>query len=441
MKRIPKATGLVLSIACLVVLCAGIAAVGSLSAPSTAAASRPGAAGDYVVLAWNDLGMHCYNPNFDEIGVLPPWNTLWAQVLRVGDPPQIVTTGVTVTFFFADNTDSATKSNFWDPNPHATGQNAELLFGLSGPLAPNIGLTGVGLSGTMQAEDDHFVAEGIPLTEFRDSAPTTPYPYQLATVVVRDAGTGDELARAVVVAPVSTEMHCDNCHYDRGPGNEDYATGVVDLNILYQHDDENSEEYPAGYGLLVDRRPVLCADCHASNALSLKGVAGIPSLSNAIHDKHEGKVSDDLDGCYNCHPGPQTQCLRDVMSTRYDMDCVICHGGMEDVSKNPDPWFNEPRCDNAGCHSAYQQDQALYRHSKEHGGVYCAACHDSPHAIAPSAQANDALKFIAWQGHAGPLDTCTVCHASAPPDPGPHGTTTAPRTRVYLPFVVRSGLP
>ena len=41
----------------------------------------------YVVLAWNDLGMHCYIRNFQDLGVLPPFNNLWAQVIKVGDPP------------------------------------------------------------------------------------------------------------------------------------------------------------------------------------------------------------------------------------------------------------------------------------------------------------------------------------------------------------------
>ena len=112
------------------------------------------------------------------------------------------------------------------------------------------------------------------------------------------------------------------------------------------------------------------------------------------------------------------------MYTDFNMDCVACHGGMLDVSQNPNPWLNEPRCDSAACHgSAYQQDQALYRMSTDHGGVYCAACHNSPHAIAPSAEANDALKFIGLQGHDGPVDTCIVCHASWPTEAGPHGMT------------------
>lgn len=434
-------TKLLLVSLCLVMgICAGVVSVSALEPPSkTSLLAESEADGDLVVLAWNDLGMHCYNGDFNDMGVLPPWNTLWAQVVRVGDPPQIITAGISVTFSFADNTYSTGKSNFWDANPHSPGQNAQLLFGLSSPLPPEVGLTGTGMSGAMAVEHDHFVAEGIPLTEFRDSAPTTPYPYQLATVVVHDAATGQELARTEVVAPVSTEMHCDNCHYDNGPGNEGLSTGVVEQNILSQHDEENRHEYPPGAGDLMANRPVLCADCHASNALGMQGLPGIPSLSEAIHEQHRGEVPDNLEGCYGCHPGPQTQCLRGVMYTDFNMDCADCHGGMQAVSQNPNPWLNEPRCDNAACHgSAFQQDQALYRFSIDHGGVYCAACHDSPHAIAPSAEANDAIKFMGWQGHNGPLDTCIVCHTSRPAGAGPHGIIF---TQVYLPLILRGASP
>jgi hypothetical protein len=75
--------------------------------------------------------------------------------------------------------------------------------------------------------------------------------------------------------------------------------------------------------------------------------------------------------------------------------------------------------------------------STGHGGVRCAGCHDSPHAIAKSSQPNDAIKFIAWQGHAGTLSKCTACHATEPTDAGPHGIFSpfgAPH-RLYLPSV------
>ena len=102
-----------------------------------------------------------------------------------------------------------------------------------------MGLAGKGLSGTMDAQGDHFDAKWIPLTEYSDSNPTVRDPYQLATVVVRDAKTQVELTRTTVVAPVSTEMHCDNCHYNNGPGNEGISSATVEQNILKKHDEEN----------------------------------------------------------------------------------------------------------------------------------------------------------------------------------------------------------
>jgi len=30
--------------------------------------------GQYVVLGWNDLGMHCYNRDFQDLAVLPPYS-------------------------------------------------------------------------------------------------------------------------------------------------------------------------------------------------------------------------------------------------------------------------------------------------------------------------------------------------------------------------------
>lgn len=367
-------------------------------------------AAQYVVLAWNDLGMHCYNQDFRDLAVLPPYNTLWAQVVEVGDPPRIVTEGITVHYSFPDNTYSVGKTNFWS--------YAQQLFGVN--LPPNIGLTGKGLAGVMDRSGNHFIAEGIPLTEFRDSAPTVAYPYQLARIVVRDNATNSILASQTVVAPVSSEMRCDGCHYDGGV--EGIATGRVETNILTLHDEENSDEYPAGHtGPLMQRRPVLCAECHASNALNKPGVPGVPNLSRAMHEQHADKVEQGINGCYRCHPGPNTKCLRDVMSEK-GMDCIDCHGNMEDVAKNPMPWLNEPRCDSTACHgSKYAQNQNLYRMSTGHGDLYCAACHDSPHAIAPSRESNDAIKFIALQGSPGALSKCTVCHASQPKTPGPHG--------------------
>ncbi len=374
--------------------------------------SQPQPLGNYVLLGWNDLGMHCYNRSFQDLAVLPPYNTMWAQVIKRGDPPQIVTQGIRVQYSFPNNTISSTKSNFWTYAPQ--------LFGVA--LPNNIGLKGKGLAGVMDAKTDHFIAEGIPLTEFSDSAPLIPYPYQLAQLVAYDITSGATLAALTVVAPVSTEMHCDNCHAaGKNPGGTQATT---EQNILAFHDGEEGT-------LLMNSRPVLCAGCHSSNALSLPGVSGLPSLSNAMHTRHAEVIPNTMDGCYNCHPGPTTRCLRDAMSLNVvssldptrNMNCIDCHGPMSTVAQNPNPWLNEPRCDT--CHTPtaslqFTLNQPLYRFSTGHGGVYCEACHDSTHAIATSREWNDAIKFIELQGMRGTLDKCTVCHLTQPSGPGPH---------------------
>jgi hypothetical protein len=381
-------------------------------------------AGVYKVISWNDLGMHCMNENFANLAVLPPYNTLWAQVILQGAQPQIVTTSVTIDYNIVDNTYSAGKTNFW--------QYAKALFGKD--LAPNVGLKDATLAGSMQADADHFVVEGIPLTPYLDSAPGPGsqywYPYQRAHVVAKDATTGSVLAETTTVAPVSTEMRCDTCHANgKDPGG---STGNVETNILTLHD---AEEHTS----LMASRPVLCAGCHASNALGAPGQPGLPNLSRAMHNRHAPEPGGDegTNDCYLCHPGQQTQCLRDVMYQK-GLTCIACHGNTAAVA-NPvrNPWVDLPRCGDSHCHGDKfaEEPGKRYRDSKGHGEVYCEACHGSPHAILPTIQANDNAQNIALQGHPGTLEDCRVCHGTWPDGPGPHGMLPK-KFRVYLPVIL-----
>ena len=86
---------LVLGFALIVVVAGFRVAAGEIQT-ADAVLPQPGApvapqSDEYAVLAWNDLGMHCYNRDFEYLAILPPANTLWVQVIKVGDPPQIVT--------------------------------------------------------------------------------------------------------------------------------------------------------------------------------------------------------------------------------------------------------------------------------------------------------------------------------------------------------------
>jgi hypothetical protein len=312
----------------------------------------------------------------------------------------------------------------------------------------------------MDSAGDHFAIEGVPLTPYLDSAPGPGsqywYPYQKAHLVAKDSVTGQVLAETTTVAPVSTEMRCDTCHADGMQ--EGISTGNVETNILTLHDKEEDTN-------LMGSRPVLCATCHGSNALGMPGNPELPNLSRAMHNRHAPggdaaaspwlaaaqaliaradsstlptAVTDEgTDNCYLCHPGQQTQCLRDVMYSK-GVTCINCHGGTAAVADpTRRPWIDLPRC--GTCHASQfaENDGKRYRDSVGHGGLYCESCHGSPHAILPTIQYNDNIQNIALQGHPGTLDTCTVCHTQVPPGAGPHGINPATQRRIYLPLVLR----
>jgi hypothetical protein len=388
----------------------------------------------YIVIGWNNLGMHCYNPDFSNLAILPPYNTLLTQVIKIGDPPQIITSGVSVEYSFPNNTYSAgmpgqpDKTNFWDFE--------QALYGVITPV--NIGLTGKGLTGTMDLAKDgaYFIAEGIPLTDIldKDAVAQTIYPFQKALITVKDVNDPSMiLAQLTVVAPVSTELSCQNCHADDADATTRYPitpTGKVETNILAIHDYLNVISYTTylvdypdlmAKTPLMDHQPVNCDWCHGSNATGAPVVGQMNSLSNAMHGHHNPTnapdITPDTAGCYNCHPGSTTQCLRDTMSQNFSLNCTNCHGDITVVAQNPNPWLNEPKCSSDGCHgSGYDTTQALYRQSTGHGGLYCEACHDSTHAISPSREANDSIKFMTLQGHTGSLSDCTTCHYTTPVD-------------------------
>jgi hypothetical protein len=348
----------------------------------------------YVVFAWNDLGMHCANPSFDTAVLLPPYNTVWAQVIKRGNPPQIVTQGITAEYKIVNNTYSYGKGSyaqFWD--------NLKALFGVS--LDKNKGLNVPdpsvhnGLSGAMAARTDHFEAVGIPLTPIDDS--NTWNPYQVAEITIKDA-SGSMLAQTRAMAPVSDEINCSKCH------------GTDAFNdILKKHDQRNKTN-------LQNQKPVLCASCHADPALGQTRTTNVKYLSDSMHGFHATVSSPPT--CYDCHPGQSTQCSRSTAHTSADGNCVACHGNLSQVStsivQGRTPWASEPKC--VTCHSGVAQvdtSSTLYRNATGHGSVYCASCHSSPHAMVPTSQQADNYQALQYQGKAVPMADCAACHRTS----------------------------
>ena len=359
----------------------------------------------YVVLGYNDLGMHCMNQDFSRLCILPPFNTLHAQVIRRGKEPDIVTRGVDVTYKIPTNTFSVGKTNFW--------QWEQKIFNVD--LPANIGLTGNGLAGNMvPTGNNDWNATGIPITPINDLGQLDAYP--IADIEV--SSQGKQLASTHAVVPVSWEISCNLCH-PRETGGTPATPEQVEYDILRDHDRMHRTQ-------LEDRarggNPVLCASCHADPALGAIGVEGVSAFSHAMHRSHAQRVapliSAGKNACYACHPGFQTNCQRDVHFAK-GIYCTQCHGDMNAVA-NPArvPWVSQPSC--GSCHQQrrrefdFEEPGKLFKDSHGHGNVHCAACHGSPHAIGPAVTAQDNLQAIEHQGFAGTISKCTVCHTSMP---------------------------
>jgi hypothetical protein len=349
----------------------------------------------YVAFAWNDLGMHCLNPTYDKAVILPPYNTVWAQVVKRGNPPEIVTAGITVDYAIRGNTYSYGKRDygqFWD--------SMAVLFGVALPHDEGLNLEdpGIhnGLSGTMVVKGDHFQANGIPVVPVDDAGVYDPY--QVIDITVRDSGTNAVLVQTQATVPTSDEINCGKCHG---------ADPLLD--VLVKHD------VAEGTGLAADR-PVLCASCHGSPALGQTGPGSSGYyLSRAMHGFHADKGAD----CYDCHPGQTAKCNRSAAHTASDGNCVTCHGTMQDVASSITsgsriPWVQEPKC--ATCHAGVAEvDTAtnLYRNGNGHHGLSCPACHGSPHAMMPSSQSTDNAQAVQYQTTVAPIGDCKVCHGTS----------------------------
>ena len=456
MRRLIRPSGIAaVTVALCILVCVGATAL-------------PAATPTHRVLGANSLGMHCYDTDFSVFSILPPYNEVRAQVVRIGAHPVILGPGRAKMRYLAQadpsgsiNSTSAGKTNFWEFLPDLFSVSRPVDVGIQGARMPGLANTPRAFS-RFDARTRSFIVDGIPITQIDNEGNRNPYP--LMRVIARSL-TGAPLASLKVVVPVSDEMDCDNCHLTGGEGADDPGitwSGHADpeiqyrQNILLLHDDRNGTD-------LVSSLPVLCARCHYSAALDLAGTgptpqqADQPYLSRAIHGTHAGLIPQDPGGlgtCFSCHPGRNTQCLRGAMSAA-GIECLDCHGTMTAVGKSTrDPWVDEPLCQS--CHTgdavanhqgrivrrtAYADDAdtatplvvankrfaeqpgKLYRDSVGHGGVACISCHGSPHAEWPSREPNDNIAATALQGHAGTITECSACHGSrlALTLKGPHG--------------------
>lgn len=410
-----------------------------------------GESDDYMLLVWNDLGMHCISDSDPWFVILPPANTLEAQLIRRDSFPSLVTEGVTLTYEVeAGFENPADEIEFW--------KYAKSNFGAD--LPENVGLFGNGLAGEFKYDEKSqaFVAEGIPVAPYKSDGTFNPYP----TFTVRATDDdGTVLMETTVVTPVSTEMGCRNCH--EGGWRTDSGAGidaVTAQNLLEVHDRFNGTTLLAG---ALDGAPRLCQSCHADPALGAQGDDAVLNFSAAMHGWHANYMPyNDARACALCHPASKTgstRCSRGIHNT-LGLTCTDCHGtfqehalsllrneeakpaarrlmsnlsptSVSDASEvNPrTPWVNEPDC--MTCHTDYEKPESgvsgfnvwnsdfyqLYRKRTDEVGVRCEACHGSTHALYPSnnpySADRDNLQPLQYGGlpyAIGSNLTCAVCH-------------------------------
>jgi hypothetical protein len=412
---------------------------------------------EYVLLSWNNLGMHCVSDSDPFWILLPPANDLFAQLIKRGDSPEVITAGVELSYQVEEGFEhSENHVRFWE--------FADKLLGAD--LAPGVGVGGLKVSDVMKLEEENnaFSAPFIPVVPYMDDGSYNPYP--IFTITAKDVKTGEVLAQTKTVAPTATEMGCKNCH--GGGWRVAGVAGFTDetsLDILMAHDKNSGTN-------LVEKaqngEPMLCQSCHSDPVLGTKGQSELLSFPAAIHGWHANYLTErqGMQACVACHPsrpdGP-SQCFRSYHAQM--MDCTNCHGTMEDhalslLKKEAEagkkgaarlmeglsprtvktvaeinsrtPWLNEPDC--LTCHENYEQGSSmdafntwtkgsedLYRNRHDEiGALMCEACHGSTHAVYPATynklgSERDSIQPLQYQGNDRPIgNDCTVCHTVQP---------------------------
>lgn len=398
----------------------------------------------YTLLAWNDLGMHCFDgSDFSVFSILPPYNNLNAHLIKKdATSNKHITSGVTITYESLSyggsiNTTSSNKTNFWDYLtsyfPSATSVDD---LGLTGNKTPSL----IPQAMTFNSTHSWWEADGIPIVNRDDNNLTNYYP--MVKVVAKDSN-GITLATADVVLPVSDEMDCAKCHASTvvsndakpisGWENSNNALQDYKYNILKLHDEEhpisasdladvNAKGYTyqaSLYDTAKSGTPILCASCHSSNALGTTSVGNAKSLTASLHSKHADVIdpsnglalnsSTNRSACYSCHPGSVTECLRGAMGTAKDangvetMNCQSCHGTMNDVGNiNRIGWMDQPNCQ--VCHQSGQR----YTSALVNGSLRAVV--DNTFATNPNTPSSGFSLYRFSTGH-GHLQ-CSSCHGS-----------------------------
>jgi hypothetical protein len=405
-------------------------------------------------LAWSPSGMKTLSDNDSFWSLGPPGIDIYAQLIRRGETPDIVTENMELHYAVENGfRNPAGHIKFWDVSKSLVGKK----------IPPNTGLSGNGTTGKLVYRDDlmAYTADQIPVTPYADDGQVNPFPF--FTIEAKDAHTGKTIAKTQLAATVSTELGCKNCH--GGQWRVADQTGISDdtaRDVLYVHDRINKTKLSAASR---EGRPVLCWSCHQGPLAEVKGSPERLNLSAAIHGFHANYLTGKgAEACYACHPASfksHTQAFRGIHKT-IELDCTNCHLSMEDHAlsllvseqaagkkdveklmrhltpiavnaidelKPRIPWINQPDClschvdfnppetDQAGCNAWTREQHQLFHMRTDDAGIMCMACHGASHALYPAknrfGKNRDNVQPLQYQKTPYPMGAnmqCSVCH-------------------------------
>ncbi|HEX9019891.1 MAG TPA: hypothetical protein VF903_01380 [Nitrospirota bacterium] len=442
-------------------------ATSSTTSGTSSSTTSATASNNVAVLASNDLGMHCVCPSFDYFTVLPPFNTLRAQVFVKGTGDPQISTSYRVTYSVLENTDAILKA---DPYYQNWLKNAPKLFPGFNPIRADgriQGLTGATLSGDMTPNTSGFYeAKGVPIypvvTNTSKDIMIDPLggpkrdPYLTWVVKVLDSN-GKVVASTQNTAP-SAFGGCCSCHLKLAQS-YGYAnpTSYDSFKVMGMLHGRNSSGIDLSY-LDTDGDgvpgPIRCSYCHVDPAMGESKAPGMPAgykilpganftysqvktskytFSDVLHRFHaqDSLVLSSYDpniakNCYDCHPGNGVNCYRDTHTTKtingHAIWCTDCHGDLNQrISSGQlqNPWniATLPKC--STCHGNYGES-STYTFTNVFGAFLgsqtkmglCSSCHGSPHGLNPSTLANDNVQNISLQNDSRAIGKCSVCHTN-----------------------------
>jgi len=371
---------------------------------------------DVVVMASNDLGMHCACPGAEKMLLLPPFNTLRAQVIeRGGSSPVLLSdpTDIRVEYDILENHD---EFNSYKPDdPSKTDLRVDPYYSTWMEMMPKYGfgpaenasgaiqgLTGAGLAGEMHSQPEGWW-EVIGVPAFPDASNSSNQekimvdplggpnrnPYLTGQVRVYEQATDALLAETSITVPVSFGGCC-SCHLqltadngmDPNPDNSFALMGQL-------HERDSGINFalldPDGDGVTG---PVRCSVCHWDPAMGESSPPGgyvdpgtgatLPvsqySFSDVLHRWHVENSAvlsynpDLATDCYECHPSNQVMCYRGhhtnktIGTDNHAVWCTDCHGDLyqrvaEGQLANPWSPATMPNCQD--CHSATGENEVL----------------------------------------------------------------------------------